>query len=240
MLKNYILLINQKTVHQELLSDENRLIRSDYLYNLINFLAKVLSYFNYQNEIIFEKNLPFVMIENIKLLICNRYYLKNVGKKINLSSNKIKNFLSKLNIEPKYILDIGACWGEFSIYLASNYRDAKIFSVEGASKNYRIFQTNLKHNPKFSSNILAEHLIISDKNGYDEIINSVNTMNTIKKFSSNDHKNEYEKVVSSSLLNYIKKNKIPNIDFIKIDIEGSNNLINDLLIAKINATNRNY
>ena len=173
--------INKKEVHKELLSDENRFIRSDYLYNLINFLAKVLNYFNYQNEIIFEKNLPFVVVEDIKLLICNRYYLKNVGKRINLSSNKIDNFLSKLNIDPKFILDIGACWGEYSIYLASKYKDAKIFSVEGASKNYEIFKTNLKHNPKFSSNILAEHLIISDKNGYEEIINSVNTMNMIKK-----------------------------------------------------------
>ena len=45
-----------------------------------------------------------------------------------------------------------------------------------------------------------------------------------------------KKLFSSSLINYIKKNKIPNIDFLKIDIEGSElNLIDDLLIAQIRA-----
>ncbi len=228
--------LNQKTVNQELLSDGNRFLRSNYLFNLINYLAKILNYFNNQNDIVFENNIPFVMIKKIKLMICNPYYLKNVGKKISLSFDKTENFLSKLNIEPKYILDLGACWGECSIYLSSIFREARIFSIEGAFKNYKIFKTNLKHNPKFSSNIITEHLIISSKNGYEEIINSVSTMNTIKRKSTNNDKSKYEKVISSSLLSFIEKHKIPNIDFLKIDIEGSElNLIDDLLIAQISA-----
>ena len=224
--------INQKTINQELLSDENRFLRSNYLFNLINYLSKILNYFNYQNNIVFENNLPFIVIKNIKLMICNPYYLKNVEKKINLSFEKTENFLSKLNIDPKYILDLGACWGECSIYLSSIYKEAKVFSIEGALKNYRIFETNLKHNSKFSSNIVANHLIISNKNGY-EGVNSLSTM-TIRNLSLNIDKNEYEKVICSSLINYIKKHKIPNIDFLKIDIEGSElNIIDDLLIAPI-------
>ena len=61
--------INQKTINQELLSDENRFLRSNYLFNLINYLSKILNYFNYQNNIVFENNLPFIVIKNIKLMI---------------------------------------------------------------------------------------------------------------------------------------------------------------------------
>ena len=68
---------------------------------------------------------------------------------------------------------------------------------------------------------------ISNQNGTQEITNEIGTMNTVRDFSTN-FKN-YRKMTSSTLTNFCNKNSIESIDFIKIDIEGSElKLLDDL------------
>ena len=173
--------ISQNKIYKYLYNNENRFFRARVFFNIINSLSKLLKYFEFKNDIIFEDKIPFIKIENIKLMICNHYYLKHVGEKIKSNFSHTEKFLEHLNISPIYIIDIGACWGECSIHLSSKYQNAKIYSVEGSLKNYDVFLKNLQHNPEFNSNIDANHLIISDRDGYEEISNDLSTMNKKKK-----------------------------------------------------------
>ena len=230
--------IKENEVNQELLNNDNRFIRAKFLLNIINSISKFMKYFDFGNDIIFENKIPFIKINKVKLMICNNYYLKGVGKKITSNFAQTENFLSTLNINPINIIDIGACWGECSLHLASIYPNSRIFSIEGSLKNYNIFKINLLHNSTFNSNIIPYHLIISDTDGYEEISNDLSTMNVVKKNGTMQKIkfNEYVKVKSLCLLSFLKLNKIPSIDFIKIDIEGSElNLINDFMKADIKA-----
>ena len=228
--------ISQNKIYKYLYNNENRFFRAKVFFKIINSLSNLLKYFDFKNDIVFEDKIPFIKIENIKLMICNHYYLKHVGEKIKSNFSHTEKFLEHLNISPIYIIDIGACWGECSIHLSSKYKDAKIFSIEGSYKNYHVFLKNLQHNPDFNSNINPNHLIISDSDGYAEISNDLSTMNIVRdnNLPSKIKTNSYTTVKSQSLSTFIKNNNIPFIDFIKIDIEGSElKLIDDLLNSDI-------
>ena len=72
-------------------------------------------------------------------------------------------------------------------------------------------------------------MIISDQNGEAEIMNEINTMNTLKTNNSNLEVN-YSSVMSKTISKFCIENSIKKIDFLKIDIEGSElKLLNDLL-----------
>tara|TARA_B100001093_G_scaffold363692_1_gene348451 strand:- start:1572 stop:2495 length:924 start_codon:yes stop_codon:yes gene_type:complete len=228
--------ISQNRIDKVLYNNEYRFFRAKVFLNIINSFSKLLKYFDFKNEIIFENKIPFIKIDNMKLMICNHYYLKHVNVKITSNFSQIDKFLTHLKISPSYIIDIGACWGECSIHLSSKYKNAKIYSIEGSLKNYDIFLKNLQHNPEFNSNIDPNHLVMSDTDGFEEISNDISTMNIVRKnnLTGKIKSNNYMTVKSQSLSTFIKINKIPFIDFVKIDIEGSElNLIEDLLKADI-------
>ena len=122
---------------------------------------------------------------------------------------------------------MGACWGEFSLFLSKKYPNSNIFSIEGSKKNYDILNINLNYNPDFSKKIKTFNLIISDKDGYEEISDSTSTMNTLKSVI-NKKEIRYNTIKSNKLETFVMKHNI-DIDFIKIDIEGSElKLLSDL------------
>ena len=58
-------------------------------------------------------------------------------------------FLEHFDIKPRNIIDLGACWGEFSL-LGRRFPDCNIFSIEGSKRNFEILKVNLNNNLNFS------------------------------------------------------------------------------------------
>ena len=70
-----------------LLSNSVRAYRSRLLLHTINTLSKTLSFFDFKDNIVFEQNIPFIIIDNIKFLLNHQIYLKHTGKKYVSSCN---------------------------------------------------------------------------------------------------------------------------------------------------------
>ena len=211
-----------------LLSHENKFLRAQFLLNNISSISKTLSLFDFKDKILFEDNLPFIVIEEIKFLLNHKFYLKHTGKKFLSSSIESINFLNYFKINPKNIIDLGACWGEFSLFLSKQFPKSKIYSIEGSKKNFDVLKINLNHNYKFSKNIEPHNIIISDKDGFEEILDSVSTMNVIKRLNDQKEGN-YNNIKASTIYSFISKLSVEVVDFLKIDIEGSElNLLTDL------------
>ena len=85
--------ISQNKIYKYLYNNENRFFRAKVFFNIINSLSKLLNYFDFKNDIVFEDKIPFIKIENIKLMICNHYYLKHVGEKIKSNFFLTKKFI---------------------------------------------------------------------------------------------------------------------------------------------------
>ena len=204
---------------EEILSKEARFLRSTYLLKTLNNLSKILNLFDFQDTILFKNNVPHINIDDILIKLDTMFFLKHTGKKFVSQSIKSIELIRYFKIDPEIIIDIGSCWGEYTLFYAKEFPKCKIFSIEGSPINFENLLHNIKINHKFK-NIKPFNLIISDNDGDDEISNNLNTMNTTRDLSESNDKN-FVKLRSKKLSTFLYENRLSKIDFIKIDIEGS-------------------
>ena len=172
------------------------------------------------------------MIKKLVLLFLSFFDYFNQKKIIEFLK---KNGLSKINL----MLDVGAHKGESINLFLKNMTVKNIISFEASTLNFRFLEKNKKIlEKKFSSTeIIIENIALgsNDKiiifNQFNE--SSSSTMNDInqeskyfkKKFNLLNFRNKkkvYEsfKLKTETLDNYIEKNNINKISFLKIDTEG--------------------
>ena len=212
---------------ESLLADNVRAFRGKLLLHTLNTFSKTLSFLDFKDKIVLEKNVPYIIVDNIKFILKHQIYLKHTGKKYDSACHESIKFLDYFDVLPKNIIDLGACWGEFSLFFGRSFPDCNIFSIEGSEKNFEILKINLNNNSDFSKNIRPFNLIISDKNGFEEISDNVTTVNTLRSIINKENES-YKKVESKKLETFVKNNNL-KVDFLKIDIEGSElKLLSDL------------
>ena len=204
---------------KEILSKEARFLRSTYLLKALNNLSRILNLFDFKDMILFKNNVPYINIDGVLIKLDSMLFLKHTGRKFLSQSIKSIEFIKFLKLNPKIIIDIGSCWGEYTLFYAKEFPKCKIFSIEGSPINFQKLLHNIKMNRQFK-NIKPFNLIISDTDGIGEISNNLNTMNTTRDLSENNDKN-FVKLRSKKLSTFLYENRISKIDFIKIDIEGS-------------------
>lgn len=125
----------------------------------------------------------------------------------------------------KYIFfDVGANIGEYSKMLRQSFKDAEIFSFEPNPKAYDVLK-NLAEKENFT----AENIGIGEKIG-NQVLYSFKKLSatqlgtTNKEILKNYQINEETEEInffSDTIDNYCTAKKIQKIDFIKIDVEGS-------------------
>lgn len=121
--------------------------------------------------------------------------------------------------EGDYVIDAGGCYGDTALNFAAKAGEmGHIFSFEFLPENLKIFEYNLSLNPTLSGRI---HIIRrplwsnSDKNLY--ILANGPGTKVVEK--SNDPIAKHIK--TTSIDSFMRHNNLPRIDFIKMDIEGS-------------------
>ena len=214
-------------IDNDLLEHDTRFLRGKYLLKMMENVSRVLRSLDFKDTIIFEDNIPYIHINGIKIILDHTLFLKHSGKKFVSQSLNTINFIKYIKLDPKIIIDLGACWGEHSLFYAKEFHKSNIYSIEGSPLNFSTFLKNLKINKTFSQIIKPFNFIVTDFDGIEEISNNLNTMNTIKKINNGEQ--NYTKVKSKRLSTFVLDQNLNNIDFIKIDIEGTElKLINDL------------
>lgn len=118
------------------------------------------------------------------------------------------------------IFDCGANIGMATLFFKWLYPKCIVYSFEPDKKTFKLLQRNIRKNKL--KNVFLFNLALSDKNGtvdfYSDSKNPGSLIMTTKNNESNDTKT---RVKTISLSNFLKKEKIKKIDFIKMDIEGS-------------------
>ncbi len=233
--ENFISKINKSLqtnrVEEDLLSNEVRFLRSRYILKMIGNLSKVLNIFDFKDDIVFEGTVPYINFNGIKLKLNTAYFLKHSGGKFLSQSLNSINFIKRFELNPKLIIDLGACWGEYTLFFAKEFPKCKIFSIEGSPNNFNTLKENINTNNEFGNLIKTFNLIITNFDGVEKISNNLNTMNTITNLK--DSKIDLVKIKSKKLTSFLFDEGISEIDFIKIDIEGAElKLLDDL--KKIN------
>ncbi len=126
--------------------------------------------------------------------------------------------------ENDVVVDVGAQIGAFSIFAAKS--NARVYAFEPVPENYRLLKENIALNS--AKNIMPmDKAVLSRKQTIKIILSPGHTGGHSQFLSSfNDSylskgKEEYVEAESVSLLDFVAKNKIRTIDFLKMDCEGA-------------------
>ena len=227
-------------IKQILFSAEHRQLHL--LKTNIKILKWLLNYFDYNADILINKNECFIGDDGVFLnaKVSNRYLKKRSGvynnsKKINQGFKLyevVKRILNKVDV----IVDLGAHVGEISLYFSKMYPNSRIFSIEPTRKNLLLLKENIQSQFFECNNITIIEKVVCNYNGKIEITSSYGAENTIMldpkiNLQMTHHNKKTEKITEEvdaiTLQNFCEQNKIDEIDFIKIDIEGSEPLLTE-------------
>ena len=169
--------------------------------------------------------------EKIKVKRNNIEWNLNLSEAIDLHifvfgsfEKEITNIAKKLQLQKHdQIIDIGANFGVQSLQFAKNFNDSKIYSIEPTNYAFDKLIKNLELNPKLSKNIYPFQMFIGSKERKipNYIYSSWNLESKKKKHYK--HFGEKKSTEKSNLLTldeFIVSNKISNVDFIKLDVDG--------------------
>jgi len=120
-----------------------------------------------------------------------------------------------LPFSPKYIIDGGGNIGLTACFFASKYPDATVISIEPDKENFKL----LKQNSKLYTNIHAFQCGIWKNNSHLKIENTNAGNNAFTVTETNEA--TAETIEAITILHIMEKFSIPNIDVLKLDIEGS-------------------
>lgn len=114
------------------------------------------------------------------------------------------------------IIDGGGCYGDTAIYFASKTK-GKIYSFEFIKENINVFKKNLILNPKYKKQIE----LVKKPLGKESNVKLYAIFNGPGTSISDKINNEAIEYKTISIDDYVHNNKINKIDFIKLDVEGS-------------------
>lgn len=117
------------------------------------------------------------------------------------------------------VLDIGACWGDTSLYFASKTgNQGKVYSFEFIPDNIKLFKINNSLNPNLNTQIELVPNPVSNISGQ-TIYFKDNGPGSSVAFEPFDGQTGTTTTISVD--DFVKLNNIDTIDFIKMDIEGA-------------------
>lgn len=119
--------------------------------------------------------------------------------------------------EGDYVIDGGACYGDTALYFAHKVgNNGHIYSFEFNPENLKIFHKNIALNPQIHNITLLEHPLYIDSQTK---VYSQGKGGGAKLSLESQEGQEY--VMTASIDDLVEQGKIERVDFIKMDIEGS-------------------
>ena len=117
-----------------------------------------------------------------------------------------------------FVIDAGACWGDTALYFASLVeKEGKVFSFEFLPENVNVFKKNISINENIKDRIFLIEKPLLDKSDEDVFCSNNGPGNSIT-YEEKIAESSYKTI---SIDDFVNNEKIEKIDFIKMDIEGS-------------------
>lgn len=134
-------------------------------------------------------------------------------------SGEIKSLKKIIKKQNPIIFDVGGNVGNFSIEVMKKFPQAKIHVFEPSLEHFSILANNLE---KFGTSCVLNNFGLSEKSEH-KFLNKDSAVTGSATLCDNDNLDGYEISENVELIggfDYMKKNSIERIDYLKIDVEG--------------------
>jgi len=119
------------------------------------------------------------------------------------------------------VIDGGGCWGDTALFFSQLIGEqGKVFSFEFVPENLKVFRRNLDLNPQLASRIQIVPSALYDQS--DSTLDYVShgpSTSPLKELPKEFH--DKQSVLTITIDDFVKKEGLARVDFIKMDIEGS-------------------
>ena len=116
-----------------------------------------------------------------------------------------------------YVIDAGGCWGDTALYFAHTVgAQGRVYTFDFVPDNLQILHRNVSLNPQLAKRIEVVPKALWDRSG-EEIAYSANGPGT----SLNNNQQGALQVATVSIDDFVREEKLPRVDYIKMDIEGA-------------------
>ena len=205
---------------------ENRNLRAEALRRRAEKLKDVIEQVEYRQGILVFDNKIFSLCDGVFLNTKrNNRYFKVPADMPGNQGKGMYDFLKSKSIIVKTMVDVGANYGEISLYFSRQDPETKILAIEASPENFGILKSNYDFQFFPTNNLTLVNEAVSDKAGEMEISRGHGSENSVI-FSGGEDKNVLkDKVKSDTLSSIIKRYGFSEIDFLKIDIEGAEPLL---------------
>jgi FkbM family methyltransferase len=204
-------------------------VRAEVLHALAMKLHGAARMSGFLNELVIRPEGVFVNASGILMESSHTgIYLKSSGAPYENQGKQLSAVLARLKIDVSIAVDVGANFGEISLWLAREYPAARIVAIEPSSANLKVFTLN-KNVQSFATGrleIIAQ--AISDQSGVVAMSKGAGAMNRVVAGGAPD---STEAVKCERLDNLFDVHRITTADFVKIDIEGGEPRLRDALLA---------
>jgi FkbM family methyltransferase len=174
-----------------------------------NFMHIILDKFDL-NSIGFNIILFFNELGVVIDFITEQYAYKVEGRKI-IQANK-----------GDIVFDIGGCWGDTALYFADKVGDeGKVYSFEFIPNNIKLHNINTELNKNLKERI---HLIPNPVSNISDVPVYFKDNGPGSKIESHSFEGQTGSAATISIDDYVNRNKLTKVDFIKMDIEGAETL----------------
>ena len=167
-------------------------------------------------------------------IVLNKYNLRPLGYEIDIIFSDIgtvidfiiEQYAYKINgnaivsvEENDVVFDMGGCWGDTALYFACRAgANGKVYSFEFVPDNIKLFNINRSMNPDVEKRIELVPYPVSDISG--EVI-YFKDLGPGSKMESNPFEGQTGSVTTLSIDDFVERNNIKKVNFIKMDIEGA-------------------
>jgi len=117
------------------------------------------------------------------------------------------------------VLDIGGCWGDTALYFAAKVgRKGMVYSFEFIPRNINIHNLNVGINGNLKNQIKVQPMAVSN---YSDVKVYYEDKGAGSKVSFKPIKNHSGTTTTITIDDFVERNNIQRVDFIKMDIEGA-------------------
>jgi FkbM family methyltransferase len=162
--------------------------------------------------------LDYYELEDIEFPICLNAHALNIICTFMLQQYRYEQGRRVVQVElGDVVIDGGGCWGDTSLYFAHMAgKDGKVYCFEFLPENLDIIRENLKLNDSIKDRIQIIPEALWDKSG-----ENVSYHEKMQSSRLTPDQHQKSQALTRSIDDFVEEKGLERVDFIKMDIEGS-------------------
>lgn len=204
---------------KDIQSPQSRFLRARILSFYIDLIKRSMKAVGFKQHLLLGADDEYVYSEGIMLSTeGTRRYLKVIGQMPANGGVSMNNFLLSKGIHVKNMVDIGANFGEISLYFAKQDPETKILAIEASPDNFRVLKKNCSMQNFSTDNIRRICAAVYKEKGIVQIEKGASSENSTYKSQQGK---ETVAISADTLDSYMDQFGFTEVDFVKMDIEGA-------------------